>query len=358
MRELLVKKIYINGKFLGQRITGTQRYARQLLKELDCLLWAEKHWNVEIEILVPGCVQVLARYQSLKVRTVGSMSGTSWEQVELPRFCRGQLLFTLSGGGPILHSRNVVTIHDAAVVASPAGYSWAYRSWHANLCRRMAHTAEHIFTVSNFSKSEIMKYYGAPAEKISVTYLGGDHLCGFAADPAALERFRICGKYILAASVQNPNKNLERLVQAVSHHNGSSIPLLIAGGSDSKVYRRMQLPEGVRSLGYVTDMELKALYENAACFVFPSLYEGFGLPPLEALSLGCPVVTSRAGSLPEIFTGAAFFCDPYDPDDIAMAIDRAVKSRDATGDELKLFARKFSWAKCARQTLEIIEAIA
>src|SRR5438270_7462839 len=181
MRELLVKKIYINGKFLSQRVTGTQRYARQLLNQFDCLLSAENHWNVEIEVLVPGCVQVLPRYQSLDVRTVGSMSGTSWKQLELPRFCRGQLLFTLSGGGPILHSRNVVTIHDAAVVASPAGYSWAYRSWHANLCRRMAHTAEHIFTVSNFSKSEITKCYGAPAEKISVTYLGGDHLCGFAA---------------------------------------------------------------------------------------------------------------------------------------------------------------------------------
>jgi len=353
-----VKKIYINGKFLGQRVTGTQRYARKLLNEFDCLLSAENRWNLEIEILSPRCVQVFPRYKSLRVRTVGSMSGTRWEQLELPRFCRGRLLFTLSGGAPILHSRNVVTIHDAAVVASPAGYSSVYRLWHANLCRRMARTAEHIFTVSNFSKSEIVKWYGAPEEKISVTYLGGDHLCGFAADPAALERFRICGKYILAASVQNPNKNFGRLVQAVSYHNESSMPLLIAGGSDSNVYRSMKWPEAVRSLGYVTDMELKALYENAACFVFPSLYEGFGLPPLEALSLGCPVVVSRAASLPEIFTGAAFFCDPYDPDDIARAIDRAVKSRDSTRDELKLFARKFSWAKCARQTLEVIEEIA
>ncbi|MGE5053073.1 MAG: glycosyltransferase family 4 protein [Acidobacteriota bacterium] len=286
------------------------------------------------------------------------MSGTSWEQVELPRYCDGQLLFTLSGGAPILHSRNVVTIHDAAAVASPAGYSWTYRLWHASVCRRMARTAEHIFTVSNFSKSEIVKWYGAPAEKISVTYLGGDHLSSFAADPAALARFRICGKYILAASVQNPNKNFDRLVQAVSRHCKSSIPLLIAGGSDSNVYRSMKLTQEVRSLGYVTDLELKALYENATCFAFPSLYEGFGLPPLEALSLGCPVVASRAGSLPEIFTGAAFFCDPYDPEDIARAIDRAVESSHSGRDDLKLFASKFSWAKCARQTLELIEGIA
>ena len=239
-----MKKIYVNGKFLGQRTTGTQRYARQLLKEFDCLLSAENRWNVEIEILVPPGVQLLPQYKSLRVRTVGSMSGTSWEQLELPRYCRGRLLFTLSGGAPILHSRNVVTIHDAAVAASPAAYSWAYRLWHGNLCRRMARTAEHIFTVSNFSKSEIVKWYGGPAEKISVTYLGSDHLSSFAADPTALARFRICGKYILAASVHNPNKNFERLVQAVCRHNKSSIPLLIAGGSDSNVYRSMKLPRG------------------------------------------------------------------------------------------------------------------
>jgi glycosyltransferase involved in cell wall biosynthesis len=111
-------------------------------------------------------------------------------------------------------------------------------------------------------------------------------------------------------------------------------------------------------LGYVTDPELKALYENASCFVFPSLYEGFGLPPLEAMSSGCPVVVSRAGSLPELFDGVAFFCDPYDPEDIATAIQRAVESPRSAAGDLKAFARKFSWATCAGQTLEAIKGFA
>jgi glycosyltransferase involved in cell wall biosynthesis len=222
----------------------------------------------------------------------------------------------------------------------------------------MARTAEHILTVSNFSKSEIVKWYEAPSEKISVTYLGSDHFSNLVADGSALSRFGISGRYFLAAAVQNPNKNFDRVVQAVCTYNKTSTPLLIAGGSDSNVYRSIELPVGVRALGYVTDPELKALYENATCFVFPSLYEGFGLPPLEALSSGCPVVLSRAGSLPEIFHGVALFCDPYEAEDIWRGIELTMESTHTNANDLKTFAARFSWANCARQTLEILQNFA
>lgn len=358
MCSLLVKKIYINGKFFGQQVTGTQRYARELINKFDCLLLTGNRWNLEIEILVPPSVQPLPRYESLQVRAVGYMDGTAWEQLELPAYCHGHLLFTLSGGAPLLYSRNIITIHDAAVAAFPEGYSRAYRVWYAGLCRRMARTAEHIITVSHFSKSEIAKWYQAPSEKISVTYLGSDHFSNLVADASALSRFGIFGKYFLAAGVQNPNKNFDRVVQAVCTCNRTSTPLLIAGGSDSSVYSRIKLPDGVRALGYVTDSELKTLYENAVCFVFPSLYEGFGLPPLEALSCGCPIVLSRAGSLPEIFHDVAFFCDPYDAQDIWRGIELAVGSSQTSAAHLKIFAARYSWAECARQTLDILELLA
>src|SRR4029077_216607 len=180
---------------------------------------------------------------------------------------------------------------------------------------------------------------------ISVAYLGSDHFVDLEADASTLARFGISGQYILAAGVHNSNKNFERVAQAFCRHNTSGTPLVIAGGRDSKVYREsLRLPDGVRTLGYVSDAELKALYANAACFVFPSLYEGFGLPPLEAMASGCPVVVSRTASLPELFDGAAFFCDPYDPEDIAAAIQRAVDAPLCAADDLKAFARKFSWA--------------
>jgi glycosyltransferase involved in cell wall biosynthesis len=350
-----VKKIYINGKFFCQRITGTQRYARELLKQFDRLLSADENREVAIEILVPRDVRSMPLYTNLQIRPVGSMSGTPWEQMELPKYCREQLLFTLSGGAPLLHVRNVVTIHDAAVVAAPAGYSLPYRLWHGNVCRRMARRAEHIFTDSNFSKSEIVKWYGGPPDKISVIYLGSDHFSRLPSDSSVLARFGISAKYVLAVSSHNPNKNFRRIVQAMGDYVKSGTQLVIAGASDSKIFgKSVRVPEEVRVLGYVSDSELKALYENAACFVFASLYEGFGLPPLEAMASGCPVVVSRTASLPELFESTAYFCDPYRPEDIAAAIESAIKSPPAT-DELKAFARTFSWEKCARQTLEVLK---
>jgi glycosyltransferase involved in cell wall biosynthesis len=352
-----VRKIYINGKFFCQRITGTQRYGRELLNQLDKILSEEKSGKISFEVLVPRVADGVPRYTNLEVRAVGRMQGTKWEQLELPQYCRGELLFTLSGGAPILHSRNIVTIHDAAVVAAPAGYSLAYRLWHQTLCRWMARKAERIFTVSNFSKSEIVKWYGAPPDKIHVTY-PGSHFSTVEADQSALKRFGISGRYVLAVGSYNPNKNVHRVMEAVYGLAANGIQLVIVGGHDSKVYgKSIPLRDQVRSLGYVSDPELKALYESAACFVFASLYEGFGSPPLEALSSGCPVVLSRVASLPELYEGAASFCDPYRSEDIAAAIQSAIASPPGTANGLKVFSRRFSWERCARETLEVLKTL-
>ncbi len=352
-----MKKIYVNGKFFSQRITGTQRYARELLNALDRLLSAECNREIEIEVLVPRGVKSIPQYSGIAARAVGRMNGIPWEQFELPKYCRDEVLFTPSGAAPILHNRNVVTIHDAAVAAAPAGYSLAYRLWYRNVCRWMGRTAQHIFTNSKFSKSDIVKWYGAAPERISVTYLGADHFRSLQADASALARLNISGKYLLAASSRNPNKNFHRVVQALDHLDKNSLQLVVAGGIDDRIYRdSAEFPDEVRSVGYVSDAELKALYENAACFVTASLYEGFGFPPLEAISSGCPVVVSRAGALPEIFQGAAIFCDPNSPQDIAAAIRRALDNPPDV-EQLKTFAKTFSWEKCARETLQVLKTV-
>lgn len=353
-----MKKIYVNGKFFCQRTTGTQRYARELLKHIDGLLGAEAHGQWDFEILVPPDAAEIPRYTNVKVRTVGKATGTIWEQLELPRFCEKQILFTPSGGAPVLYSRNVVTIHDAAVAAAPAGYSLFYRLWYTNVCRRMARTALRIFTVSQFSKSEIVKCYGAAPEKVLVVYLGSDHFADVVSDTSTRARLGISGKYVLAVSSHNPNKNFHRVVQAIPALNAAGLQLVIAGGDDSKIYRDiLEMPDTVRALGYVNDRELKELYQGSSCFVFASLYEGFGLPPLEAMANGCPVVVSRVASLPEIFKDAAQYCDPYDTDDIAAAILRIVESPAQTVEERKNFARGYSWEKCARETLRLLHQL-
>ena len=357
-RGYVVKKIYVNGKFLSQAITGTQRYAREVLNGVDKLLSEDEYRNINIEVLIPKSARSIPRFKNLLVRTVGTTNGTVWEQLELPRYCRGQILLTLSGGAPILHPRNVITIHDAAVFAAPSGYSLAYRLWYRNLYRRMAQKAEYVLTNSNFSKSEIVKWCGATPEKISVTYLGSDHFSAVDSDSTALAKFGLSGAYVLAVSSHNPNKNFARIGVALSHLKEAGLDVVVAGGSDSRVYRNGGRPSNViRTLGYVSDPELKALYENAACFVFASLYEGFGLPPLEAISAGCPIVVSRTASLPEIFEGVGVFCDPYSPNDIANAVQQALQSPPATADQLRAFANKFNWGKCARETFDILNRI-
>jgi glycosyltransferase involved in cell wall biosynthesis len=355
---LRVKKIFINGKFLSQRITGTQRYAREILDQFDLLLSSQETRDISIEVLVPRSAGSIPNYRNLRVRSVGRLNGVGWEQLELPHYCRGEILFTPSGGAPVLHARNVITIHDAAVSAMPAGYAPAYRIWYRNVCRMIAPKAEHIFTDSNFSKSEIVKWYGGNPKKISVVYLGSDHLRRVAAEKSIFQRLGIAGKYILAVSSHNPNKNFRRIVEAVELLGRTDMELLIAGGEDKRIYREgIRFPERTRALGYVTDAELKALYENATCFVFASLYEGFGLPALEAMASGCAVVLSRTACLPEIFDDVAHFCDPYSSQEIAAAIERTLQSPPATPVQLREFAARFTWERCARETLDVLRRV-
>jgi glycosyltransferase involved in cell wall biosynthesis len=354
--EDFLKKILINGKFFCQQVTGTQRYARELLKQFDELISEEANRDIVVEVLVPRSAGSIPRYNNLRVRAVGMLSGTLWEQCELPLYCRRHLLVTLSGGAPILHSRNVITIHDVAVFAAPAGYSRAYKLWYQFLYKWMGRRACHILTVSQFSKSEIVKWCGTDPRRISVTYLGSDHAFGLKADDSALKRFGISGNFILSISSLNPNKNFHRVAEAAGCLNRPGLEFVFAGGWDRRVYREgVSLPVRIRQLGYVSDEELKALYQAASCFVFATLYEGFGLPALEALSCGCPVVASRAASLPELFEGSAVFCDPLSPKDIAAAIELSLQFPRSECNKLTEFARKYSWETCARKTLEVLK---
>jgi len=351
-----MKATYINGRFLAQPITGTQRYAHELLEELDHLLTESGPSCPDVTVLVPFSVKTLPRYRSLRVRRVGKLSGHLWEQLELPFYARAGLLFTPSGGAPILHRRNIITIHDAAVVASPRGYSWAFRTWYRFLNRALCRSALHIFTVSQFAKAELVKWYRADSQKVTVTYLGSGHALRPEPDPTVLSNHRLRRfQYALLVGSRNPNKNLSGLLKALPYLEESGLQVAIAGHSDPKVFGKLQISgEKVHDLGYVNDSELRTLYENAACFVFPSFYEGFGLPPLEALALGCPVVVAKSTALMEIFEGVAFMCNPSDPVDIAGKVLQASKSQQEARASNYAFASRFQWAECAQMTWRTI----
>ena len=271
---------------------------------------------------------------------------------------------------PLIGCRSVVTIHDCIHLRFPqylpsrVGYAYARASlWAAT------HKAQRILTVSEASKRDILRYFRIPEQKIDVIPNAIDER--FNAPPSAdeiervKERYQLNDPFVLYAGNIKPHKNLERLIEAFHMFRRPGlehVKLLIIGDEISKyatlrrAVHRLKLHKHVRFFGFVPHETLAVLYRLAAVFVFPSLYEGFGLPPLEAMASGAPVITSNVSSLPEVVGDAALLIDPYRPESIAEAIGR-VLTDDALRLQLKerglIRARHFSWDRSVRRVHEI-----
>lgn len=355
-----MKTVSINGRFLSQPITGMQRYAGELLRTLDGLLtegYIDKR-DVELEILTPPEVKPNIPLKTIKFKSVGHFSGRLWEQVELPRYCRGNLLFTPAGGAPVAHDHHLVTIPDASVFATPHAYSSAYVMWYRWLFRQISAKAHTVLTFSEFSKRDLERRCPIPAEKILVTHLGSEHIMREKSDDCLLRGFPREKPFVFAASSPNPNKNFRAIADAIHLLASNDISFVIAGRMNAKVFgRTARLTAGIVQLGPVSDGQLRALYQNALCFAFPSFYEGFGLPPLEAMACGCPVIVSGAASLPEVCGDAACYCDPNDPTDLARKI-QMIRDNALYRQQLiqagKARSGLFHWKKTAEQTWNAI----
>lgn len=350
------RTICVNGRFLSRPVTGVERYAREMLGALDKLLTAGVPEAFPVTVLAPRNVINPPAWKTLRIRTVGQLTGHAWEQFELPLYARHGLLFTPSGGAPVLHPHNVVMVHDAAPFRASGTYTAAYRNYYKTLLRLLAHTTHHIVTNSQFSRQELIRFLHIPEHKISYSWLSGEHILRYELNEAVLSKYQLSPqKYVLAVGSRSPNKNLHGLVQAFSRLTTSGVCLAVAGGSNSSVFARSDaFVGGVRELGFVADDELRTLYHYAACFVFPSFYEGFGLPPLEALTCGTPVVVSRTAALPEVFGDAVTYCDPHSPDDIARKLSQVLLDRGPSREAAMSYAARFTWEACARRTWSIL----
>jgi len=242
----------------------------------------------------------------------------------------------------------VVTVHDLAVLRYPETFNRWTRSWSRLTLPHVARGARRIVAVSDFTRGELVDLLGVDEGRVRVVRNG-------VGPPFSPDGPRAEGQYILAVSTLEPRKNLARLVEGF-RRAGLGLELRVAGApgwGDVAVEG-----EQVRLLGEVGDTELAALYRGAACVAYVSLYEGFGLPVLEALACGAPVVTARGGACEEVAAGAAELVDPLDPDDIAAGFRRAAGRR----DELRALglarARELTWERTARETLAVYEEAA
>jgi glycosyltransferase involved in cell wall biosynthesis len=275
---------------------------------------------------------------------------------------------------PLVGRPTVVTIHDCIHLMFPQylpnrfahAYARAFM-WSA------AQRSERILTVSEASKRDILRFFSVPEEKIHVIYNAIDERFGIAPPDDEVvrvrERYQLFDQFLLYAGTIKPHKNLERLIQAffqLRHEGFDHLKLLIIGDEISKypalrrTVHRCKLHKHVRFLGFVPDQTLAILYRLAAAFVFPSLYEGFGLPPLEAMASGTPVVTSNISSLPEVVGDAAVLIDPYDPAAIAQGVRQVLTSPTLRDDLVRrglARARAFSWEESVRRTRAVYGAV-
>ncbi|MGA8706217.1 MAG: glycosyltransferase family 1 protein [Steroidobacteraceae bacterium] len=347
--------IAINARFLTRNASGVDRFASEILRE-----WLPRQDRVVRAVLPANAPAAVARSLGIRADIVGSLKGHAWEQLDLPRHCRRELMLNLCSSGPLTHRLQLVVLHDANTMANPWIFSLAYRSWYRMLFAGLMRRAGVVATVSKFSASELVRHVGGrAAARIEVISESGEHVLRTPSDPAVLERLGLLGRrYVLAVGNRSPNKNLTGVAKAAALLTGSDVKVVAVGGSNDRVFASCDLSgSNLMLTGYVTDGQLRALYENALCFVYPSFYEGFGIPPLEAMHCGCPVVASDNSAIPEICGDAALYCDPADPADIAHQVQRVLDSA-ALRDELRQAGhervRLFTWARAAQRLEEVI----
>jgi len=352
-----VARIAINGRFLSQRFSGVQRFAAEVIKAIDRLLEGEfAALRGRVELLAPRTAREFP-LANIPLRRVGRFGGYVWEQIEYPFYGAGRLLLNLCMLGPIAVRHQLVVVHDATVLALPENFSPRFRAAYKFLIPRLCRRSELIVTVSEFSRREIGKWYGADTAAMPVCFEGGDHMTAVPADMSVIDRLDLRGRrFFLGVGVDSANKNIKTVVRAFAEAGFDDVALVLTGSRDPKVFGAFRLAggEGVRMAGFVSDAELRALYEHALALVFPSYYEGFGLPPLEAMTCGCPVIISEQPALVEVCGEAALVCSADDSAAMtrhmrALASNPALRERLTKAGHAR--ARRFTWETTARSLL-------
>jgi glycosyltransferase involved in cell wall biosynthesis len=348
--------VYINGRFLSQRVTGVQRFARNVVKFLDKnpQLWG----NCIYIIVIPSKNILLDFYtKSIKKQILFGRGNYWWEQVTLPLFIlskKKSLCLNLCNLAPfLLKKRNFIVIHDVSFVAHPEFFSFFIRLFYSFTISRVAKYSRAIFTDSAFSKSEIEKYWPFTKGKISVVGCGGID------SKISINNFDEHGNieniinfqkpFFFSVGSLNANKNISFVIGCAKRY--PELNFYISGSQSSifSTYKVESLPN-VHFLGYLSDSQIAFLYSKCYAFIFPSIYEGFGLPPLEALSFGCRrLVLSDIPVFHEIFDSLPTFINPHDCSSFNPNKIRTINEK----NRLSLL-HKYSWALTAQKMLDVL----
>lgn len=355
---------------MNQR-TGTERYSYEVIAALDRIAPADVSFrlytNGGCERLPPLSPRTTVRDIRLpRLWTHLRLGPTSW-------LARPHVLFVPAHVIPIIHPPTVVTIHDVGYRVFPDTHTNRRRLELELTTRWSVRAARHVLTVSQATKRDLVSWYGVDPERITVTHLGLSEIFKPPTDQYLIKdvqaRYGLQERsYLMYVGTVQPRKNLTRVIEAlaITLAAGYEVDLVIAGKRgwlSTPIEQRAQelgITHRIHFIGYVPEQELPALLAGALCFVFPSLYEGFGMPVIEAMACGTPVITSTSSALPEVAGDAALLVDPLDTNAIAAAIMQLIDQatlRETLRRRGLDRARLFTWEACAKKTLEVLLAV-
>lgn len=338
------KTLIIDGRQLAGQMGGVQRVIREHLKELDKIASPGDY-----EILIPNGVTLDTSYKNINIKNYGSLKGLLWEQICFPFYLLknhyyGFFPCTITS---LLYPKGIVALHDVMMAADKSLADNFASPISKNLLllnyRIAARRAKIIIVFSEFTKNDIIRIYHTPADKIHVIGHGWQHILKVASDDGWKEKYPMLksGEYYFSLSANRKQKNFKWIYE-VAKRNPDSI--FAMAGTQEEWQKQIEFDApNIIHLGFISDGEIRSLMENCKAFLFPSTYEGFGIPPLEALAVGAKIIVANATCLPELYRDSAYYIDPYDYE---VDLDKLLETEVAPASEV---LERFSWEKAAAE---------
>lgn len=358
----------INGKFLGQKVgrSGVYRVGYELTNAIDQVLTKDVDLASKVNCFIVSAEKETygmnlksVEFKSTPQR-LASLNRVVWEQLVLPFMVRKQTLLNFCNLGPLACKNAYTMMHDAQVYASPGSYSRAFRAWYGFVQPRLARVNKGILTVSKFSRDELSRHRIASLSRVHVVHNGCDHVLRIAPDRSFVNQIGLKShQYVVALANTQKHKNIGILFKAFSAAELSAITLVLFGSSTREDFERdgHVVPVNVKFVGRISDEQLSGLLMDAIALAFPSLTEGFGLPPLEAMLLGCPVVAAPCGALVEVCGDAALWANPHEAEEWTRQLALLYTDYDyatALSESGIAHAGRFTWENAARGLLSFL----